>query len=246
MRYKLLRIMAYFVMPFLYMLLGYTLIYIAVLPAITSISSVMKVLTTADEPEIRQNIKTIYSPGEKETVSLQKSNPQEEVIEPRIITPEKQEKTPEQVSIAELQFPDLGMQYAVLSCDQIQLEVPVYWGDSKEILEVGVGQYVGSFLPGFKRSILISGHNNSYFNPLQFIETGDILVCDTNYGQYEYAVTTVTVMKAKDAAASLDGMLSIKKEKLILYTCYPFDTLPVNKENRLFVFADKISGPEVQ
>jgi sortase A len=187
----------------------------------------------------------MYKAAEDE-VLLQENNLQAEKIEPSSAASVKAEVLSETVKITDIDFPDLGSQYAMLTCEQIQLEVPVYWGDTKGILEVGVGQYIGSFLPGFERSILISGHNNSYFKPLQFIETGDVLVCDTSYGQYKYKVSTVTVMKAREAAASLDGMLSFKKEKMILYTCYPFDLLPVNKENRLFVFAEKISGPEVQ
>jgi sortase A len=41
-------------------------------------------------------------------------------------------------------------------------------------------------------------------------------------------------------------MLSYQQEKLIIYTCYPFETLVGTKQERLFVFADKISGPTVE
>ncbi|MDF2568387.1 MAG: hypothetical protein K0R90_1843, partial [Oscillospiraceae bacterium] len=38
--------------------------------------------------------------------------------------------------------------------------------------------------------------------------------------------------------------LSQKKEQLILYTCYPFNTLGLTSK-RFFVYADKISGPQI-
>ena len=42
-----------------------------------------------------------------------------------------------------------------------------------------------------------------------------------------------------------DFKLSSKEqEKLILYTCYPFEIIGY-KSQRLFVYADKISGPTI-
>jgi sortase A len=49
-----------------------------------------------------------------------------------------------------------------------------------------------------------------------------------------------------DAKEMQEELLSYEEEKLIMYTCYPFETLVGTKQDRLFVFADKISGPVVE
>lgn len=246
MRNKVVRTMAYIYMPFLYMLLGYLLIYIVVEPSISMLSSSITMLAPQAETEVQQESKIVEKPIE-EAVSTHSGNIINNTTEVDINdSSKKKEEIPKTVSLSELIFPDLGEQYANLYCERIGLEVPVFWGDTKEILKDGVGQYIGSFLPGFDRTVLLSGHNNSYFSPLQRIETGDRLICDTSYGQYEYTVTSVTIMSLEDANDSFDRMLSSKKEKMILYTCYPFDSRLADKEDRLFVFADKISGPRLE
>lgn len=246
MRNKVKRIMAYVYMPFLYMFLGYLLIYFVAAPSITMLSTSLMILLPQESLEKSSEIKIVDQP-EDEAVSVQSPNILNSSTEEStdVSSNEKNEKA-QTVNISDLIFPDLGERYANLCCKRIALEAPVYWGDTKEILKDGVGQYIGSFLPGFERTILLSGHNNSYFHSLQKIETGDLLSCTTSYGEYEYVVTSVTIMSSADAEDSFDRMLSSEKEKLILYTCYPFDSLIAEKEDRLFVFADKISGPRIQ
>ena len=47
-----------------------------------------------------------------------------------------------------------------------------------------------------------------------------------------------------DASDTSAYDLSQNKEQLILFTCYPLDGVG-EKEDRLFVYADKVSGPRV-
>jgi sortase A len=133
----------------------------------------------------------------------------------------------------------------MLTCERIQLEVPVYWGDTTKILSAGVGQYMGSFLPGFDRSILLSAHNTSYFKPIEQIQVGDIVAYGTNYGEFQYIVEEVTIMSVGEAEDMLDHLLALHEEKLIMYTCYPFQSLVGSKDKRIFVFANKLTGPRV-
>ena len=66
----------------------------------------------------------------------------------------------------------------------------------------------------------------------------------TSYGVYEYQVTGSRVAHHLDDTA-YDLMQD--KEQLIMYTCYPFEMLVgITKQERLFVYADKISGPVVE
>ncbi len=139
-------------------------------------------------------------------------------------------------------FPPRGALYAKLKIDRIALETDIYYDDSDEALSRGgVGQYYGSRIPGYGSPILICGHNNGKFNALQHVQVGDVVTVTTNYGIYEYKVRELAIKKASDESAI---NLQKEEEELILYTCYPFYMLGLTND-RYFVYADKISGPEV-
>lgn len=152
--------------------------------------------------------------------------------------PEQDEAT---VDGSTVEIPYYGAHYAQLTLDRIGLRTDVYMGDSSAILKKGTGQYYGSMPFGFGRPILLSGHNNREMNLLQYVEEGDIFVAETNYGTYQYQVNKIEII-SKDAFST--KILRQDKEQLIVYTCYPFEYLGV-WQYRLFIYADKISGPAV-
>ncbi len=142
----------------------------------------------------------------------------------------------------DIRFPTRGALYARLTIESCSLETDVYFDDSDEALSRGgVGQNYGTKIPGYGKPILICGHNNGKFNALQHVKVGDVVTITTNYGVYQYKIRE-TVVKDKDDPTAVD--LSQEKEELILYTCYPFTTLRLTRY-RFFVYADKISGPEI-
>jgi len=142
----------------------------------------------------------------------------------------------------DIQFPTRGALYAKLAIPSCSLETDVYFDDSDEALSRGgVGQNYGTKIPGYGRPLLICGHNNGKFNALQYVNVGDIVTMTTNYGVYEYQIRE-TAIKDMDDPTAID--LFQEKEELILYTCYPFTTLRLTRL-RFFVYADKISGPEI-
>ena len=140
-------------------------------------------------------------------------------------------------------WPGYGQHYAQISCNRIGLEAPIYMGDNYKILRVGAGQYLGSFPPGYGRVILIGAHCTTFFAPLQYVEIGDVFVVKTSYGIYRYKVNKIKIYKATDTN-TYDK--SQKKEQLVLYTCYPFSLLSGSRNQRMFVYADKISGPQLK
>ena len=108
-------------------------------------------------------------------------------------------------------------------------------------MRYGVGIYNGSFIPGYGKTILVAGHNNTYFNGLKYAKKGQIIKIRTNYGNYRYEITD-TQIKDKNDRSAYD--LSADHENLILYTCYPFDELGLTP-NRFFVYAKPVSGPVI-
>ena len=205
-------------MPVGFCVLGYLLIYIVFTPIITPVLSVSEMFISDADFKNGENLTSIF---DKNSASS--------------------ENTGDTVDMSQVQIPSYGTHYANLSIDSVSIDAPLYFGDSSAALSQGVAQYNGSFLPVFGRPILISGHNNSYFNSLQYISVGDEITITTNYGVYKYKVTETKIAAYNDKTAY---DLAAQEENLILYTCYPFDTLGLTPQ-RFFVYADKVSGPDV-
>jgi sortase A len=237
--------MAYVYMPFLFAVLGYSIIYIITAPSIRLLISAFSI--NEEMPSEKEKLKTIYNSDVKyrEKLSLDRLNqPFIEELQPNSNAAQTF-KAENIVNIKDIQYPKLGEHYAMLTCERIQLDVPIYWGDTTKILNAGVGQFMGSFLPGFDRSILLSAHNTTYFKPIERIKVGDIVIYDTNYGEFQYIVDEVSIINVEEAEDMLNHLLALHEEKLIMYTCYPFQSLAGNKEKRMFAFADKLTGPRV-
>lgn len=211
-------LLAYICMPVGFCVLGYLLIYIVFTPIITPVLSVSEMFISDADFKNGENLTSIF---DKNSASS--------------------ENTGDTVDMSQVQIPSYGTHYANLSIDSVSIDAPLYFGDSSAALSQGVAQYNGSFLPGFGRPILISGHNNSYFNSIQYISVGDEITITTNYGVYKYKVTETKIAAYNDKTAY---DLAAQEENLILYTCYPFDTLGLTPQ-RFFVYADKVSGPDV-
>ena len=145
------------------------------------------------------------------------------------------------VKISSFTFPSYDNQFGELIIDDCQVYAKLFFGDSSNSLKNGVGIYYGSAIPGYGRTILVAGHNNTYFNGLKYAQKGQIVRIRTNYGNYQYEITDTQVWD-KDDRSAYD--LSAAEEQLILYTCYPFDTLGLTS-NRLFVYCRFVSGPVI-
>ena len=148
--------------------------------------------------------------------------------------------------ITGIDFPESGDHYAQLTCDRIELDAPVYWYDTPEILAAGVGQSIASKPPGYGRLVLLSGHNTSWFRCLEYIEVGDVVHMDTNYCEYEYTVTDIKVMNEKNLEVQLADDLLAEEENLMMYTCYPFYVVTGRKTDRLVVTARRTAGIDIK
>lgn len=147
----------------------------------------------------------------------------------------KKEETQEEA------YPLPDSQYGQIICKEINLKAPLYYGDGEEILEQGIGTWRGGYLPGEAGTVLVSGHDTSYFAPLEEIQKGDILTVDTIYGSYEYQVTGIKTADILDTEAY---EIKEQDEQMILYTCYPFGKTGELRNQRFFVYAQRIDSPE--
>lgn len=145
------------------------------------------------------------------------------------------------VDASDVEFPSVDKQFGELKIKDRNVNTKLFFGDGSIPLQNGVGVYAGSFIPGYGKTILVAGHNNTFFNGLKNVKNGDIISIATSYGNYKYKIRDTKILNA-DSKKVYD--LNKKEENLILYTCYPFDTLGLT-EKRFFVYADKISGPKI-
>ena len=135
-------------------------------------------------------------------------------------------------------YPAYGSKYANIKIDSVGINLPVYYGDTMEILSYGIGQYAGSYFPGEGGSIILAGHNDpGYFDSLLNVKQGDSVTLKTSYGDFEYVIDSFKVVNEND----LDSFpIQTEKEMLIMYTCYPLGI--GKKTERFVVYAYRAGG----
>ena len=134
-------------------------------------------------------------------------------------------------------YPDYGSKYATIKIEKINIELPLYHGDSLNILKNGVGHYAGSYFPGEGGTIIIAAHNSSnLFGNIPSLKKGDKIEIDTTYGVFTYVVDSFKIIDENDLSAF---KIEHEQEKLIMYTCYPTNTLG-NKTQRYVVYAYRV------
>ncbi|MDE7099208.1 MAG: class D sortase [Ruminococcus sp.] len=111
--------------------------------------------------------------------------------------------------------PAFAEMYAVLSCDAIGIDIPVYWGSNAELLEHGACQSSSSAIVGTEGNAVISAHVDTYFADLDKLKEGDAITINTNYGQFTYSVRSLIEFSGSDRK-----YITPKDDtRLTIYTC---------------------------
>lgn len=134
-------------------------------------------------------------------------------------------------------YPEYGTEYATIKIPKIDVDLPVYYGDTLEVLKKGVGHSSGSYFPGEGGTIIYMGHNSKkVFRRFSELQKGNEIVVDTSYGEYKYKIYDMQIIKETDISK-----LPIKndKETLMIYTCYPFNNIGYTKQ-RYVVYANLV------
>ena len=120
-------------------------------------------------------------------------------------------------------YPEYGTQYATIEIDKIDVNLPVYFGDTLEILKKGVGHSSGSYFPGEGGSIIYMGHNSkNMFRRFSELQIGNEIKVTTSYGEYAYKIYDMQLIKETE----IDKLpIQRDKEILMIYTCYPFNNV---------------------
>ena len=120
-------------------------------------------------------------------------------------------------------YPEYGTEYGTIEIDKINVKLPIYYGDTLEILKKGVGHSSGSYFPGEGGSIIYMGHNSkNMFRRFSELQIGNEIKVTTSYGEYVYKIYDMQLIKETEV-----DKLPIQKDKeiLMVYTCYPFNNI---------------------
>ncbi|MDR1066048.1 MAG: class D sortase [Clostridiales bacterium] len=206
--------------PVAYFIAGLLIFLAVVIPAVKPLAGVLSIVTLEASPDFDSQAADIFD--SKDVSELSGGN--------------------DLISVSPSDIPTEGERYGQIISDEASIDAPLYYGDGDVELAKGVGTYSGFYIPGSGRTILLAGHNNTFFHNLDALESGNIIKINTSYGKYEYTVTDSLITKDTDRSAY--NLSDKTKEVLILYTCYPFNMIGLTPD-RYFVYAEYSSGPKL-
>lgn len=144
------------------------------------------------------------------------------------------------ISKNDIAFPKVNVEYGKFEINSVKMSAPLIFGDGYESLKIGIGQYTGSYIPGYGGTILVTGHNYM-FPEIENAKLDDIIKITTSYGVYKYKISSIKILEKEEYSSF---SVNNNKEQLIFYTCYPFSSLG-SINTRYFIYADYVSGPKI-
>lgn len=129
-----------------------------------------------------------------------------------------------------------GDEIGTITLPSLELSWPIFEGTEEEQLELGVGHYLGSVLPGLNDNSILSGHRTSVFNRIGELEINDLIQIETEPGIFTYQVRGFEVVDRDDQTVIGPTPTAV----LTLTTCFPFNSL-TRTTQAFIVEADLIS-----
>lgn len=120
---------------------------------------------------------------------------------------------------------------------KLKKDIYILENSSGHSLAFGPGHSAESFMPGNNGTVLISAHRDTHFEFLKDMNLNDeIVLYDISSQEHRYRITNTKIIDTKtDNIGIYKG-----NEKLILITCWPFDSLESGGSKRYVVYFDKI------
>ncbi|WOH37255.1 class GN sortase [Thalassotalea fonticola] len=110
--------------------------------------------------------------------------------------------------VAKIHFPTLGNEQIVLA------------GDSGQALAFGPGLSHLSVKPGEEGTLVISGHRDTHFSHLQYLNPTEEVVLESISGErHLYKINKISIVNVNK-----DDITQTDFERLLLVTCFPFDS----------------------
>ncbi len=239
---------SFIILPIIFFVGTYLVLYLALAPAFGSYVSAAGLFFSDNDKDFSTEYKNLYVPVSDDStiptivIDEQDSNSGNKGGSSDSDNADGSDKSKKvYLDNDSIEYPVYSNMFGELIIEDCGIDANLFFGDGDVSLRNGVGVYGGSFIPGYGKTILVAGHNNTYFNGLKYAEKGQKVVIRTSYGNYEYEITD-TAVKEKSDGSAYD--LNADYENLIMYTCYPFDELGLTRQ-RYFVYAKYLSGPRI-
>lgn len=111
-------------------------------------------------------------------------------------------------------------------------------GDSGQALAFGPGHTSASAQPGADGLVVISGHRDTHFRFLQYLQDDDQIILQNWEGQH--TVYRVSSRQVVDEDVLIAGNNNVRS--LMLVTCWPFDSTAANPGQRFIVQAEFVDS----
>jgi sortase A len=112
-----------------------------------------------------------------------------------------------------------GTPIARLLVPRLALDVVVAEGDDDDVLRRAVGRVPGGARFGEEAgNVMLAGHRDTFFRPLERIRTGDLVIVERETGRDVYRVEWAAVVEPTRVELRRDAGYAA----LTLVTCYPF------------------------
>ena len=161
---------SFIILPIIFCLITYLVLYLAFVPSFSPVISAVGMFFSDNEKDYSTEYDNIFVPVSENstvpTVTKKDSNGQEKTY----------------VKNDSVQYPNYGNLFGELIINDCNVDANLFFGDNDVALRNGVGIYAGSFVPGYGGTILVAGHNNTYFNGLKNAAVGQKVEINTSYG----------------------------------------------------------------
>lgn len=138
------------------------------------------------------------------------------------------QEIPEGAPIARIEIPRLGLEPVVVA-----------EGSSTEVLRRAVGHLPSSALPAEEGNVVLAGHRDTFFRPLEGVRVGDVIVLEVGEGRKDYYEVEWTEIVEPTAVRVME---ETGYPALTLITCYPFRFVG-NAPQRFIVRARRLASP---
>jgi sortase A len=105
-----------------------------------------------------------------------------------------------------------------LEIPRLSFSVMVLEGDDTATLARAVGHMPGTAFPWESGNVVMAGHRDTFFRPLENLRTGDEIRMTTLRGTFHYRVTSTEIVQPSDVSV----IAPTRTPALTLVTCYPF------------------------
>ena len=160
-----------------------------------------------------------------------------------LVKPESVEVEKVEIKVTEdkhlTHYPYYGEQYGNVKIESIGVDLPLFYGDSLDILKNGIGHSPISYFPGEGGSILCMGHNfKGMLRDFSELNIGDIINVSTEYGEFNYRIYDMRILNETDVD---QAPIQKEKEIFMIYTCYPFNNIGYAYQ-RYMVYAELVDN----